>query len=256
MLRNGYILPNEIFGMKRLFINIIIFSFFLLTLSWNGINAITSSSNFEIFTKDSTPYGIPYSQWIEKWWTWWAGIPANMHPTKNFSDPERCSVMQDGPVWFIPDVVPGVGKISYNCNVPQGKAILLPITTTFCEKAIKGTCGTITTDSELAESANNILTPIRNMQVTVDGVNVDLSGLPVKTDFFSLTFPKDPVEIWGKIEPGTYRTLATGHFLFLHDLSPGKHEIDLRVVDLLKGNEGPPPRFDPMREGSFVILMQ
>jgi hypothetical protein len=36
-------------------------------------------------------------------------------------------------------------------------------------------------------------------------------------------------------------------------LSPGKHKIDLKVVDLLKGNEGPPPKFDPPREGSFDI---
>lgn len=164
--------------------------------------------------------------------------------------------MQNGPVWFLPDIIPGQSKINYECNVPLGKAILLPITTTFCEKATKGTCGSMLTDDELAASADNILTPIKNMQITVDGVKVDLAGSLVKTDFFNLTFPENPVDIWGAIEPGTYRAIATGYFLFLHDLSPGKHEIELRVVDLLKGNEGPPPKFDPMREASFKIFVK
>jgi hypothetical protein len=112
------------------------------------------------------------------------------------------------------------------------------------------------TDNELTAAADNILPPIKNMQVTVDGVKIDLSKSVVKTDFFNLTFPENPVDIWGPIDPGTYRTIATGYFLFLHDLSPGEHNIELRVVDVLKGNEGPPPRFDPMREASFKILIQ
>jgi hypothetical protein len=33
----------------------------------------------------------------------------------------------------------------------------------------------------------------------------------------------------------------------------GKHKINVKVVDLIKGNEGPPPKFDPPREGVFDI---
>ena len=36
----------------------------------------------------------------------------------------------------------------------------------------------------------------------------------------------------------------------------GEHNINLKVVDLLKGNEGPPPKFDPPREGTFKISVQ
>jgi hypothetical protein len=46
---------------------------------------------------------------------------------------------------------------------------------------------------------------------------------------------------------------AAGYFLYLNDMTPGKHKIDLKVIDLLKGNEGPPPKFDPPREGVFDI---
>lgn len=246
--------------MKLLFVRLLIPVLFIILLGWNGIIttvATTASPNFDIFTVGSSPYGSPYSEWVSKWWAWWVGIPIDKHPVKDYSDPERCSIMQNGPVWFLPDIIPGQGKINYNCNVPLGKAILLPITTTFCEKAPKGTCGPMLTDNELAEAADNILTPVKNMEVIVDGTKIDLSGSSlVKTDFFNFTFPENPVDIWGPIDPGTYRAIATGYFLFLHNLSPGEHNIELRIVDLLKGNEGPPPRFDPMREASFKILVQ
>jgi hypothetical protein len=244
--------------MKLLFVRLLMpILFIIILLSWSGMTiATTARSDFDIFTVDSSPYGSPYSEWVAKWWTWWAGIPIDKHPVKDYSDPERCSVMQNGPVWFLPDIIPGQGKINYNCNVPLGKALLLPITTTFCEKSPKGTCGHMLTDNELTAAADNILTPIKNMQVTIDGVKIDLSKSVIKTDFFNLTFPENPIDIWGPIDPGTYRAIATGYFLFLYDLSPGEHNIELRVVDLLKGNEGPPPRFDPMREASFKILIQ
>lgn len=227
---------------------------FIMILSWNGITATatTAGSTFKIFTIDSTPYDSSYSEWIAKWWTWWVGIPIDKHPVKDYHDPDRCSAMQNGPVWFLPDIIPGEGKINYNCNVPLDKAILLPITTTFCDSGISGPM----TDTEIVECADNILTPLNNMKVVVDGKNMDLEGSLVKTDFFNITIPKNPIDIWGTINPGTYKALATGYFVFLHDLSLGEHNIEMRVVDLLRGNEGPPPKFDPMREASFKIFVQ
>jgi hypothetical protein len=244
--------------MKLLFVHLLIPVLFIITLGLNGINtaaATSASPNFNVFTVDSSPYGSPYSEWVAKWWSWWAGIPIDKHPVKDYSNSERCSVMQSGPVWFLPDIIPGEGKINYNCNIPPGKAILLPITTTFCENTTKVSCGPITTDEELADAADNILTHLNNMEVIVDEIKIDLKGSLVKTGFFNITFPQHPLDIWGNIPPGTYRAIATGYFLFLHNLSPGEHTIELRVVDLLKGNEGPPPRFDPMREASFKIFV-
>ena len=43
--------------------------------------------------------------------------------------------------------------------------------------------------------------------------------------------------MWGPIQPGTYRATAEGLFLFLHGLTPGKHIVETKVVDLLKGKD-------------------
>ena len=116
-----------------------------------------ATANLDTFTIDSSPYGSPYNKWLEKWWSWWISLPLDKHPYYDPSDPERCSTMQKGPIWFLPDITPGK-KLDYNCTIPQGKGILIPISVTFCEKAIKGTCGTLLTDGELIKSANNIRT--------------------------------------------------------------------------------------------------
>ena len=129
---------------------------------------------------------------------------------------------------------------------------MLPITTSNCDKGFNPAM----TDTELTECADNILTPTSNMLVTVDGTKIDVSRLLAMTKFFNVTFPEPPIDIWGAIQPGTYKGIATGYFLFLHHLSSGKHEIGLHVVDLIKGNEGPPPRFDPLREFRFDIFVQ
>lgn len=36
--------------------------------------------------------------------------------------------------------------------------------------------------------------------------------------------------------------------------SPEEHNIEIRVVDLIKGNACPPPKFDPMRATSLKLL--
>lgn len=94
-----------------------------MTLGMNDV-ASAASPSYAVFTNDSTPYD---SHWIEKWWIWWVAIPNDKHPAKDYSNSERCSVMQDGPVWFLPDVLPAAGILNYHCKVQVGKAILLPI---------------------------------------------------------------------------------------------------------------------------------
>jgi hypothetical protein len=239
-----------------LFIQFIPHILFIMLLSWNVLTI--ASASFDTFTTDSSPYGIPYNEWLEKWVTWWTKIPIDKHPYIVPSDPERCSIMQEGPVWFLPDITPRPGKtLDYNCNIPLSKSILIPVSITFCEKDTKGTCGHSLTDKELLELADNIRTPIEQLEVEIDGIKIPLNGPPIKTGFFNISVPDPPPrEIWAELKTGTHKTTASAYFLIVHDMPAGKHVIKLKVLDLLKGNEGPPPRFEPLRSGSYEILIQ
>jgi hypothetical protein len=74
------------------------------------------------FQSGSLPYGTPYSDWLKNWWLWWIGIPNNEHPFPNY-DPKTCSVHQQGPVWYLPDVEPTgpvpTASVKYSCEIPE-----------------------------------------------------------------------------------------------------------------------------------------
>jgi len=233
--------------MKLIFIQAIIL---LFSVSFLIPHSITNaqSSNSQVFTSDSRPYGVPYHEWIGKWWGWWFGMPNDVHPVYNYSDTKRCTINQEGPVWFLPDVLSAEGQIKVTCNVPLGKSILLPLTTTIAERAIE------TEDKcpDLAVCADNINTPPGNIYVTVDDVKVDASKLKGKTGLFNVTFPENAVQKFGHVIPGIYPGMATGYFLFLHDVPAGTHHIELSVADVIK----PSVKADPPRMGSFDIIVK
>ena len=227
---------------------------FVVAASLSGaVNA--ASSNFTIFPTNSTLNGIPYKELIAKWWQWDDSIPNDMHPLKKYPDAQRCSAMQNGEVWFLPNVLPGTGKVNYQCNVPFGKVIMLPISVTDCES---GATEEIMSDEELKDCAFNIITPVNQIEVSIDGEKIDTSklGAPIKTDFFNVTYPSNPIDVFGSVEPGTYRAIAEGYVLFFQDLPLGKHTIHTKVVDVLKGKEYLKEIGEPPVEAIYEILVQ
>ena len=79
------------------------------------------------------------------------------------------------------------------------------------------------------------------MEVEIDDTKLPLNGSPIKTGVFNITVPDPPPkEIWSEINKGKQEVAASGYFLIVHDIPAGKHVIKLKVLDLLKGNEGPP----------------
>lgn len=214
---------------------------------------VTAIASYDTFTIDSSPYGIPYSEWLEKWWTWWISIPVDKHPYIDPSDAERCSMMQNGPVWFLPDITAGK-KLDYKCNITLGKDILIPVSVSLCEKTIEGTCGTVLTDNELLDKTDNVRTYLEHMEVKIDDIILPLNGSPIKTGIFNITVPDPPpTKIWSEINKGKQEVAASGYFLVVKDIPAGKHMINLKVLDLLKGKIGPPPNFEPLRTGSYEI---
>jgi hypothetical protein len=218
-----------------------------------AVNA--ASSNFTIFPTNSTLNGVPYKELIAKWWMWDDSIPNDIHPLKKYPDAERCSAMQNGEVWFLPNVLPGTGKVNYQCNIPFGKVIMVPLSVTDCES---GATEEKMTDEELKDCAFNIITPLSQIEVSIDGEKIDTSklGVPIKTDFFNVTYPSNPIDVFGAVKPGTYRTIAEGYVLFFHDLPLGKHIIHTKVVDVLKGKEYTKGLGEPATEATYDISIQ
>ena len=217
--------------------------FFIILFILFTSSAYGYTSQPSIFTSDSNPHDILYSEWVEKWWSWWLGIPNDKHIVQKNNDgyliylQERCSVNQNGSVWFLPDVLqelPG-SHLEYSCEIPAGKDILIPITTTECDVGSEGG-----TDEELKKCANNFYdiddpkNPTR-ITINVDGNPIDPKNLKGQTGFFDVTIPENPTIMYGddvyERDGGTYKAMASGYFLFLEQPTPGKHEIKFKSED-------------------------
>ncbi len=97
---------------------------YLVAMTSSFDKAYPDSLNAGLYSSDSSPFGIPYKDWIAKWWDYNVGISAEEHPRDNFS-PERCNLdkKQGDSVYYLPDNLGGEEKP--NCSVPAGKRLLL-----------------------------------------------------------------------------------------------------------------------------------
>lgn len=137
----------------------------------------------ETFLKDSAPYGIPYSEWLIKWWQWHISLPAKGHPlmTPNI---ENCPVGESGQVSFLAHSLQG--ESHYTCTIPVGHAILISISTGECNS------NEAHSDSEpvLIKCATEGDAHV-TFEITVDGVR--LNGLEqnyAQSRFFNLNVPE------------------------------------------------------------------
>ena len=127
---------------------------------------------------------------------------------------------QEGPVWFLPDVLQG--REERFCNIPASKAILIPILTGQCDYGIKE----VKSDDDLRRCAmagdeHGVI------EASIDGVKVkNLLQYRTQSGFFNITIPADNIY---QAPAGTFKSMADGYFVFLQPLSPGNHDVHLKV---------------------------
>jgi hypothetical protein len=200
------------------------------------------SSTPEIFSKESRPFGLPYTEWMIKWWQWHISLPREGHPyiTHNI---QNCPVGISGPVAFVTNSIQG--ESHYTCTIPAGHAILLRIGS--------AECSSIEIHSESPPALIKCATEGQQyltFEVKVDGV--PLKGLEQNvalSRFFNITIPADNVY---DIKAGTYKAVAHGYFAFLKPLPAGEHNVDItaRVVNPID------PSFNFNYHTSFVLKVQ
>lgn len=172
----------------------------------------------QVFSKDSAPYGVPYAEWITRWWQWHISLPKQGHPfiTSNL---ENCPVGNDGQVSFVTHKIEGTSR--YICNIPSGHAVLFRIASAECSTP------------ELSPGEDPIKCATEGQQflrfeISLDGV--PLNGLEqnsVLTRFFNITIPQDNVY---DIKAGTFKTIAHGYFAFIKPLSAGEHTVKINAA--------------------------
>lgn len=228
-----------------------LFAMSILLIENQASNASSTNSTDLLFSKDSAPYGISFSEWMGKWWQWHVSLPNKVneqnpsnlsliHPREVYS-PEKCAWYQDNKnVWFLPDgrslglsefTNPEIRK----CTVPHDEALLVQIYGGGCDYS-EG----LTTDKELEDCVNIGLDTV-TFTAKVDGVEVMSSKnrndvLP-NPYLYNISFTDNNLY---DAPSGTYRAMANGYFLFLKPLSIGNHTIEFSEAYFKPGFEGQP----------------
>lgn len=213
-------------GKSSLFIAGVCLSAFVFIMILCSVPPIVKADNMNpgIYSKDSSPFGVPYQEWLKRWWQWNMGLPSAEHPRDHYT-PSRCTMNQNGPVWFLADLLSG--KEERTCSMPSGRAILVPLLTGNCDA--DGT----TPNAPASESDPSLIQCAKAgnehgaISANLDGRELQkLAEYRTLTGFFNLNVPKDNAY---KNRPGTWRSVNDGFFVFLEPLPVGNHELHLKT---------------------------
>src|SRR5918992_4981379 len=205
-------------------VTLIMVGYFMLTATHTGSKlSFADSINPGVFALDSKPYGNSYEDWTIKFWQWLLAFPADKSPMTDQTG-ELCGENQNSssPVFFLAFL--GGGSAVRTCDVPAGKAILVPINVVECSYAeFPGA----KTDEELHTCAEEDESSNPGLFLSVDGREFkDLEKYRVHSRAFNVTFAENNVFA---TTPGPTRAVSDGYWVILEPLSPGKHDIHFKA---------------------------
>ena len=181
-----------------------------------------------------------------QWWKWILGIPADESPATDDTG-EFCDQDQKGPIWYLAGIagssegLPG-GSATRNCNVPEGKDILIPIFNTVCAEItdaglIKDLLGLQPDDeippSQLKEGLTRCTDFFLNSdhliekRFSIDGQTLegdDLDDFRVLSPQFQVVYPDGNVFEQAPTNV-KQKAVAEGIWVLVKDLEPGEYVI-------------------------------
>jgi hypothetical protein len=205
-------------------ITIIVVGYILLAALYTGSKmSFADSINPGVLALDSKPYGSSYEDWTIKFWQWLLAFPADKSPMTDMTG-ELCGENQNSssPVFFLTFL--GGGSAVRTCDVPAGKAILVPINVVAC--FMSELAPAAKTEEELHRCATEDESSNPGLFLSVDGKEFkDLEKYRVHSRMFNTSLPEDPVGG----APGPDSAVSDGYWVILEPLTPGKHDIHFKA---------------------------
>lgn len=172
-----------------------------------------------IYSIDSQPNGLDYSEWAIEWWRWYLSISKEDSPALDTTG-ESCTQNQNNPhVWFLAGTFGGSAE--RECTVPSDKALFVPLINVACSYAY---FPSLKTEEELRQCALEENESVYEKKLSIDGVEIrDLDKYLVVSPAFNITLPDN--NLWD-VPPNTETTAVTaGYYILMKPLTPGDHTI-------------------------------
>lgn len=219
--------------------------FLMLALIAGFSNSVLAQEP-QAFSVNSSPYGVPFKEWTEKWWQWYLSIPKSEN--HNFVVPEEGAAIEaepvncvelnnkyrndsDSPVFFVPYVLEEKPRLraevtDATCTVPEGKAVLIGIDNGIMDYGDPDV--NPKTPASVTEAVKETNTYPVVFGIRLNGEPIELTSQDrhrITTDLFNITLPKE--DIWDYPDEGsdTYPAVADGWYLMLKPLPAGDYEL-------------------------------
>lgn len=198
-----------------------------------GMTTRAKAADAGFFSKDEQPFGIPYDDWVEKYWNWDYSIPLDSE-TNTFAGLKDggCLIHIENSTAMLIDTAVG-GAWNQACIIPSGTGFLIPLWTGECDRSSKGY--EAATFNELSKCARDFDLGKINSEVKLDNIPIARLGAvdyasnvlnnvtEIYTKEFNATIPSDSHLVFEK--SGTFPAAAHGWFVFLRPLPAGNHTI-------------------------------
>ena len=190
----------------------------------------------EVFSKGEQPFGIPYDEWIGKYWKWWIAV------TPEQSEPPNggCLINKsDSMVMLLNPAV--AGKHELDCNISSKDGIMIASWNGFFENNDKDGVPYNTPLGQLSKMAKEqVNLGAVTSDVKVDGKSIaKLDEITSKDGGYKVNTMDNFTEIYAKPfnitipentnlpdqVVGTWPAGAQGWFTFLKPLPPGDHKV-------------------------------
>lgn len=224
-------------GVGLIYITMVVFGLTVLIYSPFSHAQVTIQNGIDVYSPDSKPFGLSYSDWTAKWWQWGLSIPKDVNPIGDKTG-EYCDQEQQGPVWFLAGTFGGEAVRS--CVIPEGKAILLAPMNAECSNAENPD---LNSELELRECAKSLQDEVTQMEVTVNGRKIEnLEKFRIQSPLFEVELPKN--NVFGLSDaPTPTKAVSDGNWVFLKPLPIGNHTINSKGVAVDFTTTNPVPSF-------------
>jgi hypothetical protein len=199
----------------------------------------TIANGVEVFSKDEQPFGIPYDEWVGKYWKWYITVTPEQSEPPNGS----CFIHKSDSMVMLIDPATA-GKHELECDISSKDGIMIASWNAFFENNDKDSLPANTPAEQLSKLAKvNLDLGAVTSDVKVDGKSVakldeitsmsnNISNTKINTmdNFteiyakpFNITIPENTYA--ADQVPGTWPAGAHGWFTFLKPLPPGDHKV-------------------------------